>query len=123
MENEKLLILKRIGVRWSALTCFCQALCEAKINAPRSVDNKLQVARCIIETGCSEIREAEPFLDEVENTLIKNASDGGMENVNSWIRFLKKTKEDLPDRKELMEIPFMRALLQNYEFLSYCISP
>ena len=102
--------------------CFRQALCEAKINAAQSADNTLQVVRCIIETGCREICEAERFLDDAENTLIANASCGGIENVNTWIKLLEKTKRDLPDKRELIEIPFMRVLLQNYQFLSYCIS-
>ena len=57
-----------------------------------------------------------------QNTLIANASYGGIENVNTWIRLLEKTKKDLPDKRELIEIPFMRVLLQNYQFLSYCVS-
>lgn len=123
MENNEPFMLKRTGVRWAILMCLCHVIRDAKINPPppRSVDNKLQVVRCIIETGCREICEAGRCLDDVENILIEKAKYGRIENVNNWIRLLKKTKKDFPDRRELMEIPFMRVVNQNYEFLSYCI--
>ena len=111
-----------MGTRWGLLMCFHQTLCNAKIDVPRSVDNKIQVARCIIETGCRETLEVERLLDDVENTLVRKASLGRIEDFDSWARLLDKTKKYLLDRRETMEIPFMTELVQSYEFLSYCIS-
>jgi len=44
-----------------------------------------------------------------------------MENINIWIKFLEKTKVDLPDMMEIIKCPFMEVLIRKYEFLGYCI--
>ena len=119
--SDDLTILKRTSIRWGILNCFCKTLCDARVDLPRSVISNLEVARCIIETHSHEIFEAERLLDDVEMILIKKTNRERVNNINLWIRLLRKTKRDLPDFKEIMSIPRMKMIIQNYEFLSYCI--
>ena len=117
--EDKIFALKKMGLRWSILMCFYQTLCYAKVNISQSVDDKLQVARCIIESDCREIGEAEHLLDDIGDTLVNKTNNGRIENINKWIRLLDK--KNFLDTTEIKEIPLMKALTQKYEFLSYCI--
>ena len=123
MVTNELFTLKRAGVRWGLLMCLCHTLRSQRLKVPQSVDGKLQVARSKIECGCAGIREVEVFLDDVETTIVEETSYKRIESVNLWMQLLEKTKKHLPDKREIMEIPFMDEVIQKYEFLHYCLPP
>jgi hypothetical protein len=85
------------------------------------VRRELEVARCIIETGCREISEAERILEGVERSLLEIVEDEEAEDVSSALGLLMKTRRGLPEAREILRVPRIKSIVQSYEFLSYFV--
>jgi len=117
-KYEDLESLKKIGGRWGVMRCLYEALCDMRLDLPRSIQEDFEVARSTIETGCRHIRDAELLLDWVESKLTEKAIS--LNNLDYWEGLLNKAKVGELTKKEFRETPFMKNLLEKYEFLSYC---
>jgi hypothetical protein len=119
IEDNELETLRKVGIKWSLLSCLYKVLREIDASLPPSLENKLEVARCIIETGCQKPQEAEKILKDVEEILAKRTNEKNDENLTV---LLSKINSDPKPSEEILESPLMKNLVNDYQFLSYLIS-
>jgi len=118
-KKSELDTLKKTGLKWGVLTCLYEALRKEKRELPNKTVHNLEVARCIIETGCRKLACAESLLNETKNTLLANTRD--IPNTNCWKKYIEKAERGELTPEEAMNVPFMKEVVRKYEFLSYCL--
>jgi len=101
------------------LKCLCKTLHDTSLDLPASVRTDLEVARLMIEAGGGRIRDAEVLLDWVEGKLREKAVF--LDNLSYWEGLLRKAKKGELTKREFVEAPFMKGLLEEHGFLGHCL--
>ena len=117
-KKEELKALKSAGLKWAVLKCLYKNLRQTGLKVSQTVPRNLEVARCIIETSCRKLDDAENLLNQTENILIEKT--GQAPDTYYWRNQIEKAEKGELTREEALKIPFMKDIIAKYEFLSYC---
>lgn len=109
-------VLRRLGMRWAVLTSLSHIL-HKEVDLPRSVDRELRLAKNMIESGCFTACDVDCTLNAVESLLISKASSLGEKEFNKWVDLIGKAMSGLLAPQEVMNLPFIKPLIHNCEFL------
>ena len=119
-------VLRRLGMKWAVLKSLYYVISNKGSGLPPSVIRKLRTARLelrtarfMIESGCFSVCDVSCALNKAEPILIQGiaSSRKGFENFDHWLNLLGKAMRAQLKPEEVRELPFIKPIIQNCEFL------
>ena len=107
-QQNEISMLERYALRWAVLAAWSNELRERKVGFDRQVDQKLEMSRVKLSSGCFSSCEVGSDLGYIEGMLMPADASSAKNKCDFWLELLGHAMEDSASVKKLLSIPAVK---------------
>jgi len=107
-QKNEISMLERYALRWAVLAAWSSELRERQVAVAREVDQKLEMSRVKLASGCFSSCEVGSDLGYIEGMLMPADASSPKNKCDFWLELLGHAMEDVEAVRKLLSVPAIK---------------